>query len=48
LKLHDFGLNGEVLNDREELFNLQKTMFNEIEQCEKRLLVLKEIWDFSS
>jgi len=23
-------------------------MFNEIEQCEKRLLTLKEIWDFSS
>lgn len=41
-------MNGEVLNDREELFNLQKTMFNEIEQCEKRLLTLKEIWDFSS
>lgn len=47
-KLHDFGENGEKLNDREELFNLQKTMFNEIEQCEKRLLTLKEIWDFSS
>jgi hypothetical protein len=47
-KLYDFGQNGDVLNDREELFNLQKTIFNEIEQCEKRLLTLKEIWDFSS
>ena len=37
-----------MLNDREDLFKLQKTMFNEIEQCEKCLLTLKEIWDFLS
>ena len=35
-------------NALEELFKLQKTMFNEIEHCEKRLVTLKEIWDFES
>ena len=29
-----------MLNDREDLYNMQKTMFNEIEQCEKCLLNL--------
>lgn len=36
------------LNNLEELFNLQKSFFNEIDHCQQRLQILKELWDISS
>jgi len=36
------------LNDLEELFNLQKSVFNEIGYCQSKLNILKELWDIAS
>lgn len=36
------------LNDLEELFNLQKSVFNEIGHCQSKLCILKELWDMCS
>jgi dynein heavy chain len=36
------------LNDLEELFNLQKSVFNEIGHCQQKLTILKELWDIAS
>lgn len=36
------------MNDLEELFNLQRSVFNEIGQTQSKLCILKELWDIAS
>lgn len=46
--IHKLDEEAKQLNDLEELFNLQKSVFNEIGQCQSKLCILKELWDIAS
>lgn len=46
--IHQLDEDSKTLNDLEELFNLQKSLFNEISHCQGKLKVLKELWDIAS
>jgi len=46
--INNLDVESRELNDLEELFNLQKSVFNEIGHCQQKLTILKELWDIAS